>query len=381
MRILHTSDWQLGIGRAFLGPTAQARWAGDRLQAVRRLLTMAGEHRCDAVVVAGDVFEHHLVSDAVVTQAINVLGESPVPVVLLPGNHDPLDPASIYLTRATPDRLPRHVQVARQPGVIEPVDGLQLVVAPYPAKHPPADLLHQAIAGVEPAPAGVTRVLVAHGQVESYGGVGTIDQALLDDALTRNVVHYVALGDHHSCRQVDAAGRVWYSGTPEVTAFDEADPGWVLVVDIDPNEGTVDVEKQQTGHWRFIEHRAELTGDHDVDELHRWLAELPRRDLTVLRLRLHGQLDLAQRSRVDDMLDEGAADALVHAFAAVEVDDQALATVPDAVASADLGLVGFVADAAAELEGLAAGSGPDAATAAEALRLLYRLVHTSGGRP
>ena len=37
------------------------------------------------------------------------------------------------------------------------------------------------------------------------------------------------------CTQVGDTGRVWYSGSPEVTNFDdvESDPGHVLVVDID----------------------------------------------------------------------------------------------------------------------------------------------------
>ena len=37
MRFLHTSDWQLGITRRFLGTDAQARFAQARLDAVRAL--------------------------------------------------------------------------------------------------------------------------------------------------------------------------------------------------------------------------------------------------------------------------------------------------------------------------------------------------------
>ena len=51
-------------------------------------------------------------------------------------------------------------------------------------------------------------------------------------------MHYVALGDKHSRTEVGSTGRVWYSGSPEVTNYDdiEPDPGHVLVVDVDEDD-------------------------------------------------------------------------------------------------------------------------------------------------
>jgi DNA repair exonuclease SbcCD nuclease subunit len=381
VRFLHTSDWQLGITRAFLGTEAQAQWSADRLEAVRGLLALAGEQACAAVVVAGDVFEHHLVPAGVVAQTLDALASSPVPVVLLPGNHDPLDPASIYRERASAEKLPPPVQVATDPGVLEPVPGLELVCAPYPARRPPHDLLQQALAGLGPAPRGVTRVLLAHGQVTSYGGeAATIDRAVVDAALAEGVVHYAALGDHHSRRQVDEAGRIWYSGTVEVTAFDERDPGWVLVVDVDP-AGEVAVQPHRVGRWQFVEERVELGGADDVAQLAADLSGRADRHRTVLRLRLTGGLGLADRVALDRLFDDADPDALVHHFAAVEVDDRELVVVPDALDADTLGLAGFAADAAAELRELATGDGEEALRARDALALLYRLVRSDrGGR-
>ena len=45
-------------------------------------------------------------------------------------------------------------------------------------------------------------------------------------------MHYVALGDRHSTTEVGGTGRIWYSGAPEPTAYDEIDPGNVLIVDL-----------------------------------------------------------------------------------------------------------------------------------------------------
>ncbi|WP_261796871.1 metallophosphoesterase family protein [Corynebacterium provencense] len=96
VRILHTSDWQLGMKRWFLGDEAGPRYQEARLAVIERILDLAVENSCTAVVVAGDVFDDNLVDDRTWRRAVDVLRRSPVPVFLLPGNHDPYDPASIY---------------------------------------------------------------------------------------------------------------------------------------------------------------------------------------------------------------------------------------------------------------------------------------------
>ncbi len=96
VRILHTSDWQLGMKRWFLGDEAGPRYQEARLAVIERMLRLAVDRSCDAVVVAGDVFDDNLVDSRTWRRAVDVLRASPVPVFLLPGNHDPYDPASIY---------------------------------------------------------------------------------------------------------------------------------------------------------------------------------------------------------------------------------------------------------------------------------------------
>ena len=61
-------------------------------------------------------------------------------------------------------------------------------------------------------------------------------------------MHYVALGDKHSRMQVGSTGRIWYSGSPEVTNYDdiESDPGHVLVVDLDETDPTRPVRVEPT---------------------------------------------------------------------------------------------------------------------------------------
>src|SRR5699024_8167639 len=119
MRFLATADWQLGMAAHYLDDEARPRFHQARFDAVRRLGTLADEHEASFVVVVGDVFESNQLDRAVVSRALEALQAIPVPVVLLPGNHDPLYAASIYDDPAFRDRVPDHVHVLRTSGLHE----------------------------------------------------------------------------------------------------------------------------------------------------------------------------------------------------------------------------------------------------------------------
>src|SRR5438046_5048256 len=96
VRFLHTSDWQLGMGRYFLSREAQARFTGARIDAIRSISGVATQYECQFIVVAGDVFESNNLDRQVAVRALEAMRASAIPIYLLPGNHDPLDAASIY---------------------------------------------------------------------------------------------------------------------------------------------------------------------------------------------------------------------------------------------------------------------------------------------
>src|SRR5262249_5777784 len=156
-----------------------------------------------------------------VSQSLEAMRRIGIPVYLLPGNHDPLDAASVYTSALFTSERPDNVTVLDRAGVFEVRPGLQLVAAPGRSKAPPTDLRAEVLAGL-PAD-GVTRILVAHGGVDVLDPdpdkPALIRLAALHDALARGAIHYVALGDRHSRTQIGETSRVWYSGSPEVTNF------------------------------------------------------------------------------------------------------------------------------------------------------------------
>ena len=96
IRFLHTGDWQLGMTRHFFSEGVQERFAQSRFDAIRRLGQIAKEENCDFMVVCGDVFEFNFVDQKTVVRACEALKDVSVPVYLLPGNHDPLNAASVF---------------------------------------------------------------------------------------------------------------------------------------------------------------------------------------------------------------------------------------------------------------------------------------------
>ena len=111
IRFLHSGDWQLGMTRSVLGDEAQARFADARIAVVSRLGELARAQRCDFALVCGDVFESSQIERRTLARAFEAIASIPVPVYLLPGNHDPLDAASVYRSAAFRDAAPDHVHV------------------------------------------------------------------------------------------------------------------------------------------------------------------------------------------------------------------------------------------------------------------------------
>lgn len=380
MRFLHTADWQLGMTRHFLSGEAQPRYSAARRGAVTALGPLAAETGAEFVVVAGDVFEHNQLAPREVSQSLEAMRGIGVPVYLLPGNHDPLDAASVYTSALFTAERPDNVIVLDRPGLHQIRPGLELVAAPWSSKFPTTDLVAQVLDGL-PAD-GVTRIVVGHGAVDilvpDKDRASLIGLAALEAALGRGAVHYVALGDKHSVFEVGSSGRVWYSGAPEVTNFDdvEPDPGNVLVVDIDESDTRrpVRVDPRRVGTWRFLSMRHSVDTSRDVADLDINLDLMPDKERTVIRLGLTGSLTVTDKAALDVCLDRYA-----RVFAALVPWDRQtdIAVMPADGEFDDLGIGGFAAAAVDELVATARTSGEDAEDARAALALLLRL--TEGG--
>lgn len=357
---LHTADWQIGMTRRWLAGEAQARFAAARIEAIRTLGVVALEQGCEFVVVCGDVFEANQLHGQTVRRALDALRSVPVPVYLLPGNHDPLDALSIYGSALFRQECPEHVHVLREAGPVSVRPGVEIVAAPWESKHPGDDLVARAVAQAGPAD-GTVRIVVGHGAVDVLDpgqDAASIALAPLEEQLADGRIHYVALGDRHSRTCVGGSGRVWYSGAPEVTDDREERPGDVLVVRVEDDR--VEVTPHHVGTWDFRFVSRELGGAADVSALDAELTALPAKERTVVRLALRGTLGLADGARLERVLEgHGEVLAALHRWDR-HTDLRVLA---DGTELRALGLGGFLASAADEIRGRAAEGPAEPGTA------------------
>lgn len=380
VRFLHTSDWQLGMTRWFLKEgdgEAQARYSADRLEAVRRIGRLAQERGAEFIVVAGDVFESNTLPERDFQRALDAIRELPVPVYLLPGNHDALDATSIYHRKVFDEVALSGVHVLRDSVPVEVRPGVEIVGAPLTSRAPDSDLLADALEPLEPT-TGV-RIAVAHGQVAGFGAeVGeTLSLAAVAEAIGKRTVQYVAVGDSHSTQKLDDAGRMWFSGSPETTDYDDKEKhsGNALVVDVWPDREPL-VEAAHIGQWDFRAMEREFAG---VEDARAWLDELRMlsdKSRTCVKYSLRGTLNLIADAELKRGLRE-----IAPSFAALyrRGSGSEITVVPEDGDIGSLGVNGFPLDAAERLKERTTDPSlaeEDRRTAADALALLARLAGT-----
>lgn len=284
MKFLHTADWQIGMKAAALGE-AGARVREERLGAGRRVVAAAREHGAESVLVAGDLFEDNAVDRLLVQRVADILRAFPGPVFIIPGNHDPLVPGSVWEHPAW--NSAGNIRVLRE---ATPIDIPGGVLYPCP--------LFEKNSGRNPAAwipcedTGQIRIGLAHGTVEGVHQ-DEPDYPIPRDAAQRAGLDFLALGHWHSFAPYpdpDGAVRLAYSGTHEATRFGERNSGNVLVVEI-PSAGVPPhITPVHTGGLIWIQLESEVRERGDLKALRERAENLTGCEHTLIEIVLSGLL-------------------------------------------------------------------------------------------
>jgi len=249
MKFLHTSDWQMGMKADSVGLMAD-RVRDERLEAAKRVVQTAKEQGAEFILLTGDVFEDNAVDRLLVRKVGEILREFPGSVYIIPGNHDPLSPGSVWEHSVWQETI--NITVFRKPEPVE-LDGCILFPCPlhekYSTKNPTAWINAKDV--TKPA------IGLAHGNVEGISN-GEPDYPIPRDAATRQGLDYLALGHWHSFARYDDTNgdcRMAYAGTHETTKFGERDSGNAVVVEIAQRGSPPRLTPVKTGRlaWRTIE--------------------------------------------------------------------------------------------------------------------------------
>ena len=218
LTILHTADWHLGRRFSWLPSDQESRLTRARLDVVTRILDLAEQRNVDAVLVAGDIFDGPAPEEQWWKGLQNELRKRQWtrPVVLLPGNHDPLMPRSVFGTDH-PFRgdLPKYVHVVDRDDFSLPIGDNAVILATPCRSHSGQSGL---VSSIPQRPAGDERFRIGliHGQTFDLAGFQT-NFPIESGAAEARGLDYLAIGDTHAFRDVEPDARVptVYPGAPE----------------------------------------------------------------------------------------------------------------------------------------------------------------------
>jgi DNA repair exonuclease SbcCD nuclease subunit len=206
--LVHSSDLHVDDDRI------AARHGGDGTAGLRSVLATARQLGADIVVLAGDTFDNHMVTAATIERAGELLAEAGLPVVILPGNHDPVTPDSVYV-RGRFAAIPnlRIIGVTHNRAVLFPDHELEIWGNAHRDYHDMVPLR-------DPPPRVMRwHVAMGHGHYEppeTWHNPLRPSWLISDAMIAATAADYVALGHWDRAAKVGGgAVPAYYSGSPE----------------------------------------------------------------------------------------------------------------------------------------------------------------------
>lgn len=355
VKFMHTADWQIGMKLTRLGEAGRLV-RDERLAAARRAVEAAATHGAQFIMAAGDLFEDNAVERSLVREVARILDGARMPVYIIPGNHDPLVPGSVWEDRAWLEAA--NITVIRE---AEPLDCPGGTIHPCPVRSKFSG--DDPTAWISAPDGGGVQIGLAHGSVEG-APIGDWDHPIPADAAGRSGLDYLALGHWHSFSVFGERRRTAYSGAHEPTSFGERDSGNVLMVEIAGRGEAPKITPIPTGGVSWIEIKETVSGREDMEAVLTRINGLPKLGKTLLRVSLAGFITPDGRELLERIK------AAAEPFLWSETDLEKLAPAPEDDSWVQSMPEGLLREVAATVQ----ASGEDPAVRARALLELYGLV-------
>jgi DNA repair exonuclease SbcCD nuclease subunit len=369
LKILHTADWHLGRRFPSLSEQDEVKLTRARIEAVDRLLGLAESFSVNAVLCAGDLFDEPTPAETWWRGLLRLFERrnwTDRPVFLLPGNHDPLEPNSVW-DASHPFRraLPPWVHVVDSDNYQFPLSDEAVVYGAPCRSQAGADDLALRLPRREPSEQRI-RIGLVHGQTFDIAGHQT-NFPIASDAAQQQGLSYLAIGDTHAFRELPPkTNPTVYPSAPEATSFGERDTGFVAVVFFPRHGRPPIIQKHAVGRWRWRDERCR-----SLDELE----ALCGQDLKdcVVRLTLAMEVSIIELDKVEGILEDLKGNEAAHGKVGVlQVDKTGLELSTDNVGDFARDLPEVLKSVVTRLQ--AQGSAENGVVARRALYHLYRTI-------
>src|SRR5260370_15758719 len=239
MIVAHVSD--LHLGKKSPGDAN----GSQRLQTLRRAIATLAAHKADVLLIAGDTFDSPKLDQAIIEEAARSLAlaktdqGTDIPVVLIPGNHDPVEAGRLWTTFRK--ALKSAVHLVLEPELIAIGKEMFIEAYPCPTQFSPAPPWEKRLQ--RPARSAICGVL-AHGTLqvgpvpEDEGDAYPFTQAEVESL----GADYVALGHFHGVYPPwngdgEIERSICYSGTHEPDQ-DGGDAGYAILAEVNKGQPT-----------------------------------------------------------------------------------------------------------------------------------------------
>ncbi len=285
MRLVVFADLHLDASFAWARPDVARRRRQNLRDVLRRILAVADETGADAVLCAGDLYEHDRLSPDTRSFLCGALGAAGRPVLLAPGNHDWYGPRSAYVQL----RWPENVRVFREDRLtpFELADGLTVWGAGFQGPVRPTGFFANGFA----ASRGGVNLGLFHGSERAglaFEGGSKSPHAPFDAGEIERAGLCHAFVGHHHCPKSDE----WltYPGNPDPLAFGESGERGLVIADV-AGDGGLRLERRSVAISQVHDVEVDVTGCSSSQEIR----ERVERDLRglagVARLTVSGELE------------------------------------------------------------------------------------------
>jgi DNA repair exonuclease SbcCD nuclease subunit len=395
---LHLADVHLGLRVTRFDRAICDKLREARFQALDNALQAAQREGVDFVCLAGDLFDDNSVSLIEAERAFSLLQGKPMPVLVLPGNHDPFCAGSVWerqpwtntdgtavrlLTRPEPYRVRNDVVI--YPCPLATKTGRQDPTAWIPGRDATAER-------------DAFRIGLAHGCVMDRPQLPPDDHPIPPEAPSRLGLDYLALGHWHRGRQfTDERGavRMAYPGTCEQMTFggeqaynvgwqpyslgapcDEligAEAGRALLVTLREPGAVPQVRPLEVGQYHWLSETLDLLEDSDFETAFSAIARREAAERCLLRLKLRGTVSIEVLRRLEGLED------MVKRYLYCDLDAAGLQMRPSEAELASVVGSGVLSGVLQQLrQQMEQGEAEERAVAQRATLLLYQVAREVG---
>lgn len=293
IRFVHCADVHLDFpfgGRGLRGYSEVRR--KDVWMTFESIIRLASDERADFMLVCGDLYEHDYASRDTIRRVSGMFEQLMIPVIIIPGNHDPYAANSWYRTWKWPDKVV--ILNPERPSVrLDDLDTFIHGVGFSAFRQDSPDL-----SAVSRPDKSLFNIFMLHGTLDMNFSDNPFNP-VSSDSLSGLGYDYYALGHFHNPKTDFMLKNAANPGSPEPLGFDETGEHGVLLVTIEKNEigrKSLDIRHVNLARRRYVWLELDMEAVSGQDEAGSRLGKLlerlePGRDIP--RVILKGRTSLA----------------------------------------------------------------------------------------